>query len=88
MDNSGHAIVVWGKFNGSNFIVQERHSSDYGASWSATPATATNLSENGENAYIDQIVMDNSGNAILIYFLNLSSSGNFTANLIPAISVK
>ncbi len=63
MDETGNAVAVWRRYDGSNNIVQESHSSDYGATWSA----ASDLSAAGQNAASPQVTMDETGNAVAVW---------------------
>jgi hypothetical protein len=63
VDGSGNAVAVWQRFDGRNYIVQSRGSSDGGASWS----TPENLSLPGQDADLQQVSMDGSGNAVAVW---------------------
>ncbi len=63
MDETGHGIIIWRRSDGSNRRIQETHTSDYGANWSA-PIT---LSPSEQTATTPQIVMDITGHAIIIW---------------------
>jgi hypothetical protein len=63
MDETGHAIAVWSRSDGSNYIIQSRASSDYGVSWSS----AVNLSAAGREAYNPQVTMDETGRAVAVW---------------------
>jgi len=60
-DNSGNAIAVWQRSNGTDSIIQASHFD--GSSWSSV----IDLSEPGEGAFIPQVCCDNSGNAIAVW---------------------
>ncbi len=64
MDDTGHAVAVWFRFDGSNTIIQESHSSDYGDSWS----TPVDLSAAGQFADGPRITMDETGHAIAVWY--------------------
>jgi hypothetical protein len=63
MDETGHAVAVWYRSNGSNNIIQESYSSDYGASWSLP----SDLSDTGQHAYNPQVTMDETGHVVAVW---------------------
>jgi len=64
--NDGSQIVaVWQRFDGANTIIQESHSTDGGQSWS----TASNLSLEGQNARLPQVVMSSDGSKAVAVWL-------------------
>jgi len=52
-----YQTITWQRSNGSNYIIQARTSSDYGATWS----TAVDLSGTGANATEPQVAMSSDG---------------------------
>ncbi len=58
----GNAVLVWHRYNGSNFIVQGSQL-ESGGSWS----TPDNLSASGQDAFIPEVAVDSNGNAITIF---------------------
>jgi len=60
MDESGHAITVWYRYNFSDYIIQGVSSSDYGVSWSAP----VNVGQEGDSP---QVTMDEKGNAVAVW---------------------
>lgn len=63
------AIVIWKRFNGSNFIIQAIISHDGGATW----ATPVNLSPSGQNADNHQTMTSSDGlHTIAVYTVNNS----------------
>lgn len=64
-DPIGNAVAVWGRFNGSNLIIQAA-SLPFGANWSEP----TNLSLIGRSATAPQVAIDPTGNAVAIWTRN------------------
>ncbi|NGX49828.1 MAG: hypothetical protein K940chlam5_01432, partial [Candidatus Anoxychlamydiales bacterium] len=64
INDSGKAIAIWGRYDGSNFIVQIKYSTDGGANWNASPI---DLSASGENIGDCQIALNNLDEAIAIW---------------------
>lgn len=64
MNSSSKAIAVWKRFDGSNYIIQTKYSTDGGVSWSSTP---TLLSQAAQDSYIPKIAINDSDNAISIW---------------------
>ncbi len=60
---SGNFVAVWQRFDGRNYIVQSRGSSDGGVSWS----TPVNLSASGKFAESPQVAVDGSGNTVAVW---------------------
>nr|NGX30458.1 hypothetical protein [Candidatus Anoxychlamydiales bacterium] len=64
LNNSNEAIAIWTRYDGSNYIVQTKYSTDGGATWSPS---ASNLSEAGEDSRQSQIAINNLSKAIAIW---------------------
>ena len=64
IDDSGNAIAVWSRSNGTNTIIQTKR---YDATTNSWPINALDLSESGENATNPQIAMDPDGNATAVW---------------------
>ncbi len=64
INDSNKAIAIWGRYDGSNFVVQAKYSMDGGANWNASPI---DLSASGENIGDCQIALNNSNEAIAIW---------------------
>ncbi|KPK33282.1 MAG: hypothetical protein AMS24_01500 [Chlamydiae bacterium SM23_39] len=64
IDQNGYASVVWEIFDGANNIVQERHTTDYGNSWSES----CYLSEEGQSAWDTVISSDKFGNTFVSWY--------------------
>ena len=64
LNNSNEAIAIWARKDGSNFIIQTKHSIDGGATWSAS---ASDLSEAGKDSYQPRVALNNSGKAIAVW---------------------
>jgi len=61
MDPTGNATAVWIRNTGVNNIVETKRYDVSSGIWSAT---ATGLSQSGQNAALPQVAMDSTGNAI------------------------
>jgi len=64
-DPIGNAVAVWGRFNGSNLIIQAA-SLPFGANWT----DPTNISLPGKSATSPQVAIDPTGNAVAIWTRN------------------
>ncbi len=64
LNNLNEAIAIWTIYDGSNYIVQTKCSQDGGRNWSAT---ATDLSQSGQNALLGEIALNNFSKAIAIW---------------------
>jgi len=63
--NTGRAICIWRRYNGTNFVVQAAYSIDGGVSWTAS---SNDLSVADFDAFYPQIAIDkNSGRAICVW---------------------
>jgi hypothetical protein len=60
--SSGNAVVVWERFDGTNYRVQARARSSAGAL-----SAVQTLSPSGGDAYNVQVALDSSGNAIVVW---------------------
>jgi hypothetical protein len=63
VDDSGNAVAVWRRSDGSNTIIQSSRLAAGGVSWS----TPVNLSVAGRDADLQQVSVDGSGNAIAVW---------------------
>jgi len=70
-DNSGNAIAVWERSNGSNDIIQASFFD--GSSWTAF-SDIDNLSTEGQNASFPYVCCDNSGNAFATWYRSNGSN--------------
>jgi len=65
MDDNGKAIICWQQSDGST---QQIFKSEYRSGvWTHPAALFDNISPDGENAYGPKVVMDNNGNAIIVW---------------------
>src|SRR5204862_456629 len=62
VDSAGDAVVVWRRFDGSNYRVQARARTPGGA-WSAIQT----LSDPGQNAAAPQVGVDSAGDAVVVW---------------------
>jgi len=66
MDNNGNAIITWYQSDGSyNQIFKSEYR---GGVWYNPSNLTDNISPDGQNAYNPQVVMDNNGNAIIVWY--------------------
>ena len=63
VDDSGNAVAVWRRFDGSNTVIQSSRLTAGGVGWS----TPVDLSVAGEDADLQQVSMDGSGNAVAVW---------------------
>ncbi len=66
------AVVVWRRFNSSNYIIQSTDSTNGGSSWSIPD----DLSVAGQNAFIPQIAMSSDGTAAIAVWKRSNGSNN------------
>ncbi|NGX51969.1 MAG: hypothetical protein KR126chlam5_00262 [Candidatus Anoxychlamydiales bacterium] len=64
MNNSSKAVAIWRRYNGSNYIIQTKYSTDGGANWNVT---ATDLSVVGQDSFVPNVVINDSDKAIAIW---------------------
>jgi len=64
--------VVWLRYDGSNFRIQARTSTDFGANWDPV----IDLSEAGRNAYFPQIALSSDGSQQLATWTRLDDNSN------------
>ncbi len=64
LNNTGQAITVWQTNNEDNKIIQATYSTDNGENWSSP----TDLSATGQDAAEPQIAMNDSGEAIAVWY--------------------
>ena len=64
LNDIGKSVVVWTRYDGSDWVIQERHSADGGASW---PNPPTQRSTGGQDSYIPKVAMNNSDETIVIW---------------------
>jgi hypothetical protein len=80
LDESGHAVAVWHRYNGANNIVQASSSSDTGSSWSSP----VDLSSVGGSATFAQVGLNSSGKAVVVWKRSNGSNdivqASFSAN--------
>ncbi|MDQ3990774.1 MAG: hypothetical protein M3245_00485 [Actinomycetota bacterium] len=62
VDQDGHAVVVWQRFDGTTFSVQARRRSAAGA---LSPVET--LSAAGQNAHVPQVAVDQDGDAVIAW---------------------
>lgn len=74
-DPLGNAVAVWGRFNGTNLIIQAS-SLAYGGIWSEP----FNLSIIGRSATSPQVAVDPLGNAVAVWSRNDGSNGIIQAS--------
>ena len=66
MDDNGNAIITWYQSDGSyNQIFKSEYR---GGVWYIPSTLTDNISPDGQNAYNPQVVMDNNGNAIIVWY--------------------
>ena len=68
-----HQTITWRRSNGSNEIIQMRSSSDYGLTW----ATAVNLSDPRQNAYLPVVDLSSDGRYQSIAWYRRDGSNNW-----------
>jgi hypothetical protein len=68
VDRNGNALVVWYRFDGTNYLIQARRRTASGGL-----SAAQTLSEAGQNAVNPQVAVDPNGNAVVAWEGGLSS---------------
>ncbi len=65
MDDNGNAIIVWYQSDGSNSQIFK---SEYrSGAWTHPASLSDNISPDGQDAYAQQVAMDDNGNAIIVW---------------------
>ncbi|HHO76731.1 MAG TPA: hypothetical protein ENN05_09930 [Deltaproteobacteria bacterium] len=65
MDNNGNALIVWYQSDGDNL---QTFKSEYrSGEWTHPSGLADNISPDGQDAYVPQVAMDASGNALITW---------------------
>ncbi len=67
MDSSGNAVIAWPGYQYPGPIVQIYKSTYNGVAWTDPASIDDHISPSGGNAYDPTVVMDHSGNAIIIW---------------------
>ena len=62
--NSSRAVAIWARYDGSNYIIQSKYSTNAGTSWSSSP---TNLSLASQNSILPEIAMNSSSKVVTIW---------------------
>jgi hypothetical protein len=71
MDNNGNAVIVWRQYNGAN---NQIFKSEYRlGAWIHPVDQNDNISPDGYNADRSQVAMDDSGNAIIVWYQYVAS---------------
>jgi len=68
MNESGEAVAIWRRDNGTNIIIQESYSSDAGVNWSTPPQDLSLGGPPGGNADRPQVAMNDNGLVITIWY--------------------
>jgi len=64
VNDTGNAIAIWRRHDGSNWVVQTKKYDKATDAWS----TVTNLSETGFDALYPQVAINNAGDAIAVWY--------------------
>ncbi len=65
MDNNGDALIVWYQSDGTNLQIYKSEYRD--GEWTHPSGLADNISPDGQDAYVPQVAMDDSGNAVITW---------------------
>jgi uncharacterized protein YheU (UPF0270 family) len=67
MDDNANAIIVWYQYDGTASGRQIFKSEYRSGSWTHPSSPTDNISPDGQFAWIPQVAMDNSGNAVIVW---------------------
>ena len=93
MDESGHAVAVWGNGTTPNVYVMSRRSSDYGTNW--LPVINIDSPNPSADKNFPHVAMDQSGNVIAVWtiftggfhYTKVATSSDYGASWNPAITL-